>query len=138
MKTVAVLLAASLSVVLAACGTEEPAPRAATTAPTAAAELAGEAEPQRLAMTNDANAPVRDAREAAGDAAKRIFDATVGAASKLRQSVSGDADEAGTALAPTSGADAQAGTDDGAATVGDVAADHHLADDLQTPRAATN
>lgn len=83
MKNVAALIAASLLMLLVACAPDRPvsSQAAETTVPS------GEVATVR-SFPSHAGAPgseVRDAREAAEDAARKIYDATLNAASRIRE-----------------------------------------------------
>jgi hypothetical protein len=83
MKSVAALLAASFLVLLVACAPDRPVEPQAAETPTPSGEVAA----ARI-FPSHAGAPgseVRDAREAAEEAARKIFDATLNAASRIRE-----------------------------------------------------
>jgi len=118
MKSVAVMLAASLSLLISGCAGEKPVQSAAvpvvsersggpkqasedvTSAPAVLAAADGSAEPDGTALSSsqasenigtaptvsdNGDASVRDAKEAAEEAARKIFDATVGAATRIKE-----------------------------------------------------
>lgn len=113
MKTVAVAMTASLSLLIAGCaldksvdgsaahpaaaqqsGAERPARLTVAAAPSAAGDAdepaaAAEATPERVvgasAARNTGDETVRDAKEATEEAARKIFDAAVGAATKIKE-----------------------------------------------------
>lgn len=91
MKAVAVVLAASLGLLTVGCSADKPVARSGSQA----TEVSGEADPDGPPPVVASSAPqgsnadtrngeVRDAKEAAEEAAKKIFDATAGAAAKIR------------------------------------------------------
>lgn len=83
MKNVAALSAASFLLFLAACAPDRPIPPQATETAPSSGEV-----PAVRNFPSHAGAPgseVRDAREAAEEAARKIFDATLNAASRIRE-----------------------------------------------------
>lgn len=92
MKSVAVTLAASLGILIGGCAGEMPVQSAAVPVVPGESDGAKEAgdgvssAPAVLAAVADnGDASGRDAKEAAEEAARRIFDATVGAAARIKE-----------------------------------------------------
>lgn len=110
MNRAAALMAVSWVVLVAGCSPERPM---SDVARSTAAEGTQRAERAAAdAVVRNAAGEVRDAKEAAEDAARRIFDATASAAARLRQAGRGAAEAVGLAEDRDKVADAAAADPD--------------------------